>query len=273
MKRIYKFLIPVLLIISGTLIGYCQDFDETVLIREGNSYSSETKNQLTFSWNGGTSYRHAIKSRHHSGAVTYNSIDFYTWQYGQNAADIGNNFNMTLYGGRVGIGIKNPSSKLDINADALNGLRLKKDAESNDFAFKIDLIDGDSITTAATDAFLIQDDGTTYFKIKGTGETYIDNKLIAREVEIKQDVWADYVFSPEYQLMPLGALQVHIDQYGSLPNVPSSENVRENGVNLSEMNVLLLEKVEELILYTLKQQKEIDLLKKQIDALLNSTSD
>ena len=69
---------------------------------------------------------------------------------------------------------------------------------------------------------------------------------------------ADYVFKPEYKLMPLSELEAFIQKNGHLPNLPTEAEVMENGVNLAEMNVKLLEKVEELTLYVIELEKKID---------------
>lgn len=80
--------------------------------------------------------------------------------------------------------------------------------------------------------------------------------------------WADYVFQKDYQLMPLSHLRDFITENKHLPNMPSAEQVvDEGGFELKEMNVKLLEKVEELTLYILQQQKEIDSLREEVEKL------
>ncbi len=93
----------------------------------------------------------------------------------------------------------------------------------------------------------------------------VDGKIRTREVRVDQDTWADYVFKEGYQLPTLKEVQRHIEEKGHLPSIPSSAEVTENGIQLGEMNRLLLQKIEELTLYVLKQQEEIDLLKKALD--------
>ena len=58
-------------------------------------------------------------------------------------------------------------------------------------------------------------------------------------------------------------VEVHINERGILPGVPSEQEVRDSGMNVGEVNALLLQKIEELTLYVIKQQKEIDRLKQQ----------
>lgn len=83
--------------------------------------------------------------------------------------------------------------------------------------------------------------------------------------KVKVDVssangWADYVFEKDYKLMPLKDLEKYIKGNGHLPEVPTTEEAIKNGIELKEMNILLLKKVEELTLYVIEQQKRIDAL-------------
>lgn len=87
--------------------------------------------------------------------------------------------------------------------------------------------------------------------------------------KIKVDVaasngWADYVFHEDYQLLPLADLETFIQKNGHLPEVPTTEEAMKNGVELKEMNILLLKKIEELTLYTIEQRKRIEALEKQM---------
>lgn len=71
----------------------------------------------------------------------------------------------------------------------------------------------------------------------------------------------DYVFEPDYALPALPEVERFIAREGHLPGVPSSEEIRQQGLDLSEFQMVLLRKVEELTLYTLAQQQEIDALR------------
>lgn len=128
-------------------------------------------------------------------------------------------------------------------------------------------------------------DGSTYFGIQdaynGTWVKFFNNaiarfdgKIKAKEVEVKTNVWADYVFKKEYQLKSLEDVEKHIIEKGHLPNIPTAQEVLENGINVAEMNSKLLEKIEELTLYSIEQNKqlnfqaeEIKMLKKQSEEL------
>ena len=67
----------------------------------------------------------------------------------------------------------------------------------------------------------------------------------------------DYVFEPNYKLMPLEELREFVAQEKHLPNVPNAREVKEDGLNLSQFQMRLLEKVEELTLYTLTQDERL----------------
>jgi hypothetical protein len=65
----------------------------------------------------------------------------------------------------------------------------------------------------------------------------------------------DYVFEPDYKLMPLTTLAAYVEKEKHLPDIPSAQEIKEQGVNMSELQMQLLKKVEELTLYTLEQEK------------------
>ena len=77
----------------------------------------------------------------------------------------------------------------------------------------------------------------------------------------------DYVFEPSYSLMPLAELEAFVEENRRLPSVPSAEQVTANGLNMTEMQMMLLEKVEELTLYTLQQENTINQLAQKIEQL------
>jgi len=65
----------------------------------------------------------------------------------------------------------------------------------------------------------------------------------------------DYVFAPDYQLMPLNQLEAYIRREQHLPEIPSAQNIRAQGVDLSTLQMQLLKKIEELTLYTIQQER------------------
>lgn len=76
--------------------------------------------------------------------------------------------------------------------------------------------------------------------------------------------WADYVFEPSFKLKPLKEVENYIKENKHLPDVPSTAEVSQNGIDLAQTQAILLQKIEELTLYVIKQDKEIQRLKRKI---------
>lgn len=83
--------------------------------------------------------------------------------------------------------------------------------------------------------------------------------------------WPDYVFKSTYLLKPLWRLEQEIDSLGHLPEMPSAEEVEEQGLSVTAVTTTVVKKVEELTLYTIDQQKQLDELKKQNEQLQRQT--
>ena len=95
----------------------------------------------------------------------------------------------------------------------------------------------------------------------------INGNAIAQKVVVKQNIFADYVFKPDYKLRPLSEVAQFITENGHLPNIPKEEEVKKNGLDLGDMNVKLLEKVEELTLYLIELKKENEVLKRRMTVI------
>jgi hypothetical protein len=116
----------------------------------------------------------------------------------------------------------------------------------------------------------------------------VNGTIHSKSVVVDANIFPDYVFKPTYQLPSLTEVKTYIAQNHHLPNVPSAAEVEKNGLNLGEMNKVLVQKVEELTLYLIEQnkqlkeqntklanqqktnqsqQKQIDELKKSLDSL------
>jgi len=94
----------------------------------------------------------------------------------------------------------------------------------------------------------------------------------AKEVKIESTGWADFVFGHDYELPSLKDVEKHIIEKQTLPGIPSEEEVKENGIDLGKMQIKLLQKIEELTLYTIQQQKQLEEqagLLKQLQEQLN----
>ena len=87
----------------------------------------------------------------------------------------------------------------------------------------------------------------------------VAGKISAEEIEISfSSTWPDFVFSTSYELSTLAQVEEYINQHSHLPNVPSADEVAEKGINIAEMDAILLQKIEELTLYAIAQQKQLD---------------
>jgi hypothetical protein len=98
---------------------------------------------------------------------------------------------------------------------------------------------------------------------------YQNGEVRARKTTVDLQHIPDYVFKEDYKLMELKELETFITKNKHLPNIKSeAEYQKEGGIDLGELNIKLLEKVEELTLYTIQQQKQIDALKKMVQEMV-----
>ncbi len=98
---------------------------------------------------------------------------------------------------------------------------------------------------------------------------YVNGRILSEEVKVDlSQNWPDYVFDKSYQLMPLNELEAYIAKESHLPGIPSAQEVAENeGFDLGEMSRKLLEKVEELSLYVIDLNKNLETMKKENEEL------
>ncbi|KAF0201897.1 MAG: hypothetical protein FD170_2388 [Bacteroidetes bacterium] len=96
----------------------------------------------------------------------------------------------------------------------------------------------------------------------------VNGIVTAKEVKVSLDeFWPDYVFKAEYLLPSLLQVESFIKDNGHLPGIPNAATVEKEGINLGEMNALLLQKIEELTLYMIAQEKEIKELKTLVNTI------
>ena len=111
--------------------------------------------------------------------------------------------------------------------------------------------------------------GANNFTLYPTG-----NLVIAGSLTANGGTFPDYVFEPGYPLMPLSDLRTFIQKEKRLPNIPSAEEVKQQGGhNMTELQLKLLEKIEELTLYKLRQAKRVEDLRSQILEIREMLSD
>ncbi len=94
----------------------------------------------------------------------------------------------------------------------------------------------------------------------------VNGTIRAKEI-IVETGWADHVFAPDYELAPLSEVEAHIKANQRLPGIPSAAEIGETGVSLGQSQTMLLEKIEELTLHAIEQQKRIEQKDDRIDSL------
>lgn len=193
---------------------------------------------------------------------------------------------MILQNGSVGISTITPTSRLHIVANSSTAYaQLFLEESDNDYArlnFKTTnaVNSGNNFWTIATynantrssekmnfynnatgDLMTITGEGNV--GIGTTNPTYklsVNGNIRSKEV-IVETGWADYVFDEKYKLAPLQEVEKFIQQNNHLPNIPSAKEVEEKGLSVGDMQKRMMEKIEELTLYVIEQQKEIEKLK------------
>ncbi|MEH3112263.1 hypothetical protein [Pedobacter terrae] len=85
----------------------------------------------------------------------------------------------------------------------------------------------------------------------------VAGKIGAREIKVSTNAGADFVFEPHYKLPELAELEKFVKTNKHLPEIPTAKQMIENGVNLGELNIKLLQKVEELTLHLIEKEKQL----------------
>ena len=213
-------------------------------------------------------------------------------------------------GGNIGIGTSSPSEKfvvansnsgvisrfISTSHGGLSGLRLQGEtADGSDVRFMDIAYDAETdsygfgagsyssvlpISSGFSQADIVVNGsgkvgiGTTDFT--GNHKLRVEGSIGAREIKVEASGWSDFVFKKGYALRTLTEVEKHITEKGHLPEIPNEAEVTKNGINLGEMNTKLLQKIEELTLYLIEQNKQnqaqqgrIEKLEKELSALKN----
>jgi hypothetical protein len=96
---------------------------------------------------------------------------------------------------------------------------------------------------------------------------FVETGIRTRKVRVDQQTWPDYVFHQDYDLLPLTEVEKFIQKNNHLPEVPSSKEVEQDGLDLGDNQSILLKKIEELTLYIIDQNKKIEEQQQQIKSL------
>ncbi len=188
---------------------------------------------------------------------------------------------MTIINDNVGIGTDNPSGVLHILRtdgsspgiviETAGGQQPAKwEIKSNPNTGRLTFKDLNGTTTPFK---FSHTSVSNLFRVGIVNDSTVDingNLIVTQDLIVQGDCTetdgpcADYVFEADYELPTLQAVEHFINENGHLPNIPSAEEMIENGVNLTSMSGKLLAKVEELTLYTLQQEAIIADLNEQL---------
>jgi len=148
--------------------------------------------------------------------------------------------------GSVGVNINNPLAKLHIRAGG---------ATNASSSFLVS-------NSSNSDMFRILDNGNIGIGTSNPQSTLAVNGIItSQKVKVTQTGWPDYVFDRTYRLPSLRELEDYISLHKHLPGIVSEEEVRKDGVDLGDNQAAMVKKIEELTLYLIQQNKELQELK------------
>jgi len=191
-------------------------------------------------------------------------------------------------GGSVGIGIDAPKAKLHVDQNILaegNITTLKKFVFTPEYNANSEYWEISRTSAGLNYAYMekrLQDvlflgndgnigigktDPEATLDVNGSfrAKDAIVSRVCSKEIRVVggDPCWPDFVFSKDYQLLPLVEVEQFITENQHLPNVPSAAEVEANGFELGEMNAMLLQKVEELTLYIIQMEKRLAEVEKQ----------
>ena len=180
-----------------------------------------------------------------------------------------------LTNGYLGIGVTAPVAKLHVSSTVeRETLRVYKEGNSANYLSIWQGTGAAALDPIGTGKLYIGYDQTTDVYFNGnigigttspTQKLTVNGTIYGKEVKVDLNVpGPDYVFEKDYKLPSLEEIKSYIDQHKHLSEVPSAKQMAQNGINLSEMNMILLKKVEELTLIIINQNSQLQNLAKDV---------
>ena len=270
-----KTLFPLLFIVlvHSTVISQNQIIDQPLIVQNAGdaitSFKTLDNTWLYTQWLNSSNQRKA-----------YMGLNNDLSQFRLNLENGANSF--VVNGGNVGIGTYNPYAPLHISSasDGILTLQSTDDTwlytqwlnSTNQrkayMGFNPDLTQFRLNLENGADRFVINGGNVgigTYNP--GNWKLAVNGQIRAKEIKVETG-WSDFVFHDDYNLPSIKDVEKHIKEKGHLKDIPSAKEVEKNGIFLGEMDSKLLQKIEELTLYTIQQQKEIEKLKLQNQKLI-----
>ncbi|WP_420385571.1 hypothetical protein [Roseivirga sp.] len=149
-----------------------------------------------------------------------------------------------------------------------NGLYRLHIQNDGDVILRNHLAIGQGANNSYSSSYALDVTGTSRFSQKMIVEDEIESSRV--KVTASPGSVPDYVFKSGYKLRSLSELETYIKTYSHLPNIPSAQEVEANGQNVGEMQLRLLEKIEELTLYIIEQEKRMSKMEAELKELKTS---
>ncbi len=125
-------------------------------------------------------------------------------------------------------------------------------------------------------------DGTERVRIDPAGKVGIGTVSPSHELAVNGTVrakevivdtgWSDFVFEDSYRLRSLAEVETHIEEHGNLPDVPSASEVESEGLSVGKAQKIMMQKIEELTLYMIEQEKKNQIQQNEIEDLRKQLS-
>lgn len=171
-------------------------------------------------------------------------------------------FRTALYQIPRGSEISNWKNALFITTDGKIGIGSKETYLANDDTYNLLIHSPKKMDLQSNNITLFGKVGINTVNEVDNYALAVDGGIISSKVFIKEvQQWPDYVFSEDYKLLDLNELRCYLNDNKHLPGVPSEMEIKENGYNVSEIQSIMMEKIEEMTRYILFLQDEINQLK------------